>query len=338
MDNYEKVLESIKQLPDQAKQAWEEVNKLDIPQNCKEAKNIVICGMGGSGLPAHLMFGVTNLKVPTVLLQDYSLPAWADKNTLVFLSSYSGNTEEVIACGNRAIEAGCILAGITTGGELVKLLNQNNSLAYVFDPMHNPSGQPRLGLGYNLFGQLALVYKMGLADTEPEGLDKQIDCINVSPGVWEKLETGTDKLAESLKDKLPVFFAAEHLVGSAHVAANQIHETSKTFATYFAIPESNHHLLEGIKHKNGNLFPVFLDSKWYRPANRRGLQVTKELLEKSELSGYSYQPPEDNNRLREVFQTLIFSSLLSLKLSKLYGEDPIAIPAIDYFKEKLEES
>ncbi|MDO8452588.1 MAG: SIS domain-containing protein [bacterium] len=339
-DNYQKVLESIKKLPDQAKQAWEEVSKLDIHGQYKKAKSIVVCSMGGSGLATDLMLGVTKSSVPIILVQDNILPGWADMDTLAFLSSYSGNTHEVLSFGAEALdrENNCLIASMTTGGALKEFLNQNapSSLKYFFDPLHNPSGQPRLGLGYNFIGQLAMFYKLGYVNTEPEDLDKQIDCLYVAPTVWKELEAETEDLATKIQGKLPVIFGSEHLAANAHVLANQLNETSKTFAVWFEIPESNHHLLEGLKQKNAEIFPIFLDSPWYRPSNRRSTQITQEIFKENGLNGYTYKAPESNNKLREVFQTIIFSSLLSVKLSKLYGEDPISIPTIDYFKSQLE--
>ena len=43
-----KVLLSIKLLADQVEQAWDEVSKMEMPEGCSLAKNVVVCGMGGS--------------------------------------------------------------------------------------------------------------------------------------------------------------------------------------------------------------------------------------------------------------------------------------------------
>ena len=45
-----KILASVRMLPDQMEQAWEEIKTLDVPKSCFNAKNVVICGMGGSAL------------------------------------------------------------------------------------------------------------------------------------------------------------------------------------------------------------------------------------------------------------------------------------------------
>ena len=43
--------------------------------------------------------------------------------------------------------------------------------------------------------------------------------------------------------------ASEHGLGCAHTAANQFNESSKRLAVSFALPELNHHLLEGLAAK-----------------------------------------------------------------------------------------
>ena len=49
------------------------------------------------------------------------------------------------------------------GGPLAKWAQTKKIPAYIFDDAAgNPSQQPRMGLGYSVFGQLALLVKLGL--------------------------------------------------------------------------------------------------------------------------------------------------------------------------------
>ena len=76
------------------------------------------------------------------------------KNSLVILSSYSGNTEEIIDSFNIAFKQDLALAIITTGSELLDLAIKNN-IAYIKIP--DEDIQPRLALGYSFRAILKLL-------------------------------------------------------------------------------------------------------------------------------------------------------------------------------------
>ena len=86
----------------------------------KKFNNILICGLGGSGIGGTIINDIISPKanIPILATKDYSIPNFVDENTLVIASSYSGNTEETIyaleKCQSRNTEI-CI---ITSGGKL----------------------------------------------------------------------------------------------------------------------------------------------------------------------------------------------------------------------------
>ena len=64
--------------------------------------------MGGSALGPDVFKHAfkSELTVPFEVYNSYELPAYANKNTLVVLSSYSGTTEEVLFAGKQAEQLG----------------------------------------------------------------------------------------------------------------------------------------------------------------------------------------------------------------------------------------
>src|SRR3954471_20074810 len=61
---------------------------------------LVVAGMGGSAVGARLAIGVLGDRArrPIVVADGYGLPPWAGPDVLVLCSSYSGSTEETLAC------------------------------------------------------------------------------------------------------------------------------------------------------------------------------------------------------------------------------------------------
>lgn len=337
------ILSSIEHLPQQIDETWKGVSYIGTPKACSDAKNIIVSGMGGSGLGAdivrNLMF--SKLRVPLDIVNGYSLPNYVNHESLVILSSYSGNTEETIAAAKDAIKRRAKIVGISTGGELVHILTKANLPSFIIDPKSNLSGQPRMGLGYSLIGILAVLAKCNFVTLEVGEIQNLLissEKFVKEFGVGAATHTNIAKrMAEKLAGKIPVLMSSEHLIGVAHTFRNQINENAKNFAYSFKISEANHHLIEGLKfpHNAKNLLHfLFLESKNYHTRNIKRYGITQDVIVKN---GYNFDLYKTTSRreLEEVFEVLILGSYISFYLAILHGIDPTPIPWVDYFKAKL---
>ena len=337
------VLASIEALPYQIKQTWEELEEIKIPNNFKKVANIVVIGMGGSALGARMIDALAFevLDVPLEIVNGYHLPAYADQQTLVVVSSYSGNTEETISSYLEAARRNCQVFVITSDGRLAELAAKNQNPAYIFQPKYNPSGQPRLGLGYSIVAQLGLLAKCGLVRLK----DAQIsEVFNYLQEKEEKFtpeiptsQNEAKKLAFSLKGKVPVLISSEHLVGASHAFKNMLNETAKTFSMKFTLPEMNHHLLEGLmnpKENRENLKFLFLQSEFYDLEIEKRFQITQDVVRRNEIEIELWQA-KGRTRLIQVFETIYFGAFVSFYLTIFYQVDPATIPWVEFFKEEL---
>ncbi len=340
------VMRSIDALPQQLQQSFEEIQQINFPEEFKQIRNVVVCGMGGSRFPTYILKELfkKQLSVPYLLNDDYSLPGFVGPETLVLLSSYSGTTEEVITNAKAALEKGTKLVGITAGGEVSKFLKTNNAPVYVFNPIHNPSGQPRIGFGYAVGGQLGLLIKLGLIKINPTDV---LTAISSAAKLFEqfKLDIPQEKnpakqIALKLFQRYPYYIVAEFLTGVGNAIANQTNETAKAISSFRIIPELNHHLMEGLK------FPdklrdvatfVFFFSKLYSPPIQKRFLITKEVVERNNIQTLWYEL-QGKTQIEQTFELMGFGSYFSMYLSTLYEQDPSAIPYVDYFKQKLKEA
>jgi len=327
------VLGSTEKLYDQCKQVYDDFKKLSISP-FEDIRNIVICGMGGSAYGGHVvlsMFG-KNLTAPLLIVSDYHLPKFVNKNSLVLLTSYSGTTEETLSCAKEALNLGAKSFVLTSGGELFDIAKNNNIQNYVFNPVNNPSGQPRLGTGYIVLGTLMIFKRLNLIDLS--------DDIIVS--ATENLLKNKNKISENAKDlayktygKIPLIFASEFLEGNAHILRNQINETAKSLSEFGVIPEINHHLMEGLKNpQDRKLISLFINSTLYSERNEKRLNLTKDVVTQNNIEIIEYLP-NGNDQLSQVLDVLSFSGFYSFYLAILYNQDPSLIPWVDYFKEQL---
>ena len=328
------VLVSTGLLLEQCSQILIDAKPLSFPNEYLDIKNIVFSGMGGSALGAQIVYNLykKQLSLPFYINNDYNLPGFVDENTLVILSSYSGTTEETLSSAKDAIDKKCKITAITTGGDLAKLMEDKNFPYLKFEPKNNPSGQPRLGIGYSVFGTIILLSKLGVLGVNNNDLTKAIESIRQTRN---KIEEDAKLLSKSLQNTIPVIFASEFLIGNAHVLRNQFNETAKTFSTYSPLPELNHHLMEGLKNPpEKNLKILFLESDLYSEKLKNRIQLTKDVVLKNNLSYESYKALE-NSALSQVLEILLLGGYLTFYLAILYDQDPSVIPWVDYFKKEL---
>lgn len=339
------VLESTGMFADQCQQAWSESSVLTYPKSYDQIYNVVVCGMGGSRFTPRTIKELykDRIKEPYEINEDYTLPSYVDKDTLVVLSSYSGTTEEVLSCAQEALKRGAKLSGVMMNGNgsIRTFLKHNNVPGYYFDPKFNPCGQPRIGGGYLLMGHAGLLKSLGLLDLSDTEVVEAIEFARTF-GLSLKADVTLDKnqakkLANTLLDTHPFIVTSEFLRGFGNGFANQINETAKMISDPRFISELNHHLMEGLKrpeslHHNG-LF-VFILSKLYSNVIQKRFRITKEVVEKQNVKSLEISLTGPS-MLAQVLEAYTLSGYTTFYMAMLYDTDPVAIPWVDYFKAEL---
>lgn len=339
------VLGSIELLYSQIRQVLDESRLIKIPREYSKVKNVVINGMGASNLGAGIFKAVFNdkIKVPVNIVPGYEIPAYVGENTLYIISSYSGNTEEPLSVYKEVKKRGAKMMAITSGGnsQLEKIMIKDNVPGYIFKSDKNPSGVPRLGLGYSIFGMAVMLAKSGLFTIDVEEIKQIITDLEL----WDhelrpQIKTKTNpakKLAEKLYGKQIVVVGAEFLQGNLRVLRNQICETGKTFAGYLALPELNHYAMEGLgnpKSNKNDLVFFFIDSLLYHPRIQKRSGLTKEVVKKNGIKYVDFTL-KGRSKLEQAFELLQLGSWVTFYLAMLNNENPAKNPWVDWFKTRL---
>ena len=336
------VLASIEALPDQIQDAWSATESLVFPDTYPNCRNIVVSGMGGSALGSLIIKGLfkDELTLPLEVYSHYHLPNYVDHNSLVLLSSYSGNTEETLSAAKQALEKKAKIAVITSGGELEKLSQQHSWPIYKIEPTYNPSNEPRMAIGYSVFGQLSILAKLGLINIAGVEVLNLVDHLRslVKRLTVESVEQNTAKLlAYSAYDKVIVLSAAEHLIGAVHVTNNQINENAKNLTAEWHLPEFNHHYLEALsfpKSIHENIFFLLFNSPLYTPEVTKRVGITSTVIEHM---GYPVEVVEATapTKLEQVFEIITLGSFFNFYLAMLNNINPAPIPNVDWFKAEM---
>lgn len=337
------VIRTLELLGEQAKQATKEAGQNDFYPSGFE--NVVICGMGGSNLGGRLIQSALSgrLSVPVLISADYELPSFVGPKTLAVISSYSGTTEESLAALSDARRRKARIAVITSNNDsaLKKEMEKNAYPGYVFDPRHNPSGQPRLGLGYSVFGLIAMLKQAGVLDLPGSRIEEAIRHLEGCQAAFglsvETQANPAKQMSDFIYGGIPVLVGAEHLAGNLHIIRNQINECSKNFSVYLVAPELNHYAMEGLVKPDSNpknLRFVFFDSDKYLPRNRKRLELSKKVVKKNKID-YIDLGVSPVNRFSQSLEVLALGGWLSFYLGALNDVDPVSIPFVDWFKKEL---
>jgi len=333
-------LKSILSFHSQFKQSHKEASNLNIIDDYSDSADIIIAGMGGSSFGGRVLkaaFSEDALTIPVSILSDYNLPNYADEKTLVIVTSYSGNTEEAISILHQSKSKGCKIVAITSGGKLKNAIESGGIPGYIFDTKDNPSGSPRTGIGYIIGSTLGIMSSLKFIDYNMASAEKTAKFIQSFSSLLAKPNSLSNRIAQNLDGKIPVFISAEHLTCASYISRNFLNETAKMVGFTLEIPDMNHHSLDGL------LFPSYLKFQLkfvYFISSLYGEQIVKRFEITSEIT--KRQGFEDitiklgaKNKLDEIFEVIIIGSLMSYNLAISKSVDPSTNEMVDFLKSKL---
>lgn len=318
----------------QCETAWSEVNSLNLPHHLEEINNIVFCGMGASIYGALVLKSLLGREIsfPTEVISDYYLPDYVGSNTLVVLTSYSGSTEEVLSCAHEAKAKGAKMIILTKGKQLSEFAHENKLPAYIFDDKLNLSGAPRVGCGYTIYGLIGLLNKLNIIDIEDRAIT---DSFIQLRDKFQDIKTQAREAIAIFENKIPIIFSAEHLSGNAQIIRNQFNETSKTFSSYFLIPDLNHHLMEGLQFPaESKLQFLVLNSPNYSEKIKKRIQLSIDVVKQNRHNVHEFIT-SGATVYEDFLEILTYGTFLTTFLGLSYGQNPAINPWVDWFKDQL---
>lgn len=324
--------ELLKQFPKDLNEAIKIAEAASFKSFKGEINNVVICGMGGSGIGGTIASQIiyNSCKLPVVCCKSYQLPAFANKNTLVIASSYSGNTEETISCIQQAGIKNCEVVVLTSGGVLLDIAKQKG-----YNYIQIPSGQPpRSAFGYS-FPQLFFILKQYdvIASNHKEDFLSSATLIEKS---HKEIVKEAEKIAHQLKGKIPVIYAETFYSGVAVRFRQQLNENSKTLCWHHAIPEMNHNELVGWDINYPFIAPVFLVGGDESSRNNYRIDINKEIIS-PQVEEIITIKSKGHNRIERTLYLINICDWVSLFLAELNDADPELIKNIVFLKSKLSE-
>jgi len=325
----------------QSEQAKFSVELLNTENDGRIIDNVLVTGMGGSALAALLVKSwlKSELKLPFEVVRSYDLPSYVAKNTLVIVSSYSGNTEETLSCLKQAEAVGAQVAIIASGGQLV---DQAKAKQITYASL--PDGiQPRMAVIYNLCALIALLVNFDIVSSDKlDEIKSSSDWLKSESAKWAS-DVHTDnnyakQLALQAVGKTAVFYGGTLSAPVAYKWKISWNENAKNVAFWNELPEFNHNEFIGwTSHPVEKPFAVFdIVSSFEHPRLLRRFEISDRLL-----SGMRPKSTVINLAGESVIQQLLWGSILadfvSIYVAILNGVNPTPVVLIEKLKQELEQ-
>lgn len=329
-NQFQVLIDSYKQI----ESAWN--NKIDLEDESKnEFNNIIVAGMGGSAISADLLnsFLGNELRVSLQVCRDYSLPYYANENSLVIISSYSGNTEETISCLEEAIQNGCKVITVSTGGNVKTLARENNM------PCINlqKGFQPRYALGVSFFTLLKILQSLNIIPNQSEVVSKVKELWKNKGVEYSTTENTALTMAEELVGFIPLIYSSTGLAAVGYRLKCQFNENSKLHAFNNVIPELNHNEIIGwetFQDKQLNAKLITILDKEYHPQIIKRFNITRKLAKKSKVEILNLRSSENDSKVR-IMDLIYLGDWITYYLSILRDFDPSEIDYINELKQRL---
>lgn len=309
----------------------------DFPKQCREAlnlprgisvsgqiDNIVITGMGGSAIGGDLLkIYLHDINIPVHVNRDYKLPGFVNENSLVFVVSYSGNTEETLSSLKDAKARNAKIIGITSGGKLSEECEKVITI---------PSGlQPRAALGYSFFPMLGVLHNTNIVRVKNDDLNEMMDILKQT----DKFNDHGEELSKKLKEKIPIIYASEALGAIAFRWKTQINENAKIAACYNVFSEMNHNEIAGYKGMDRKFTAIIIKDKYDNDRIKKRMDICKGLMEMT--VDVEEVETQGESLLARMFSIIYLGDFVSYYLALLNRVDPSPVEIIEELKKKLVE-
>jgi glucose/mannose-6-phosphate isomerase len=323
------MIDDVLGIPDQLRDALWRIESARL--QAEDSDGLLICGMGGSAIGGNLAnaaLGDRRTK-PLMVIRGYALPSWATPKWTVLCSSYSGETEETLACYAAAEALGARRIVVSTGGTLVDQAREAGvpvvGLPGIF--------QPRAAIAYMFTAAAEVAALCGAGprlhteiDAAAAFLAKQSDALGAKAA----------GIAAQLEGTIPVVYGVDLTGPVARRWKTQVNENAKLPCFYSELPEADHNEICGWNEiaAEATLAGIFLEDCDQHPRERRRIELSAKAVSDAGATAVRVETAGETRVARLLWGTML-GDLVSLELAERRGVDPLPVEPIERFKEAM---
>jgi glucose/mannose-6-phosphate isomerase len=295
--------------------------------------SVVVCGMGGSAIGGDVLRAWLSAEggPRCEVARGYSVPRYVGRQTMVIVSSYSGNTEESVSMLEDARTRTSRIVTVSSGGRLAEMA-ESLSLPHVAVP----GGMvPRASFGYMFGALLGISERAGIAapDRQLEEAARvlaQTNC-RCSRGVQTQ-ENPAKRMAHELHGLVPVVVGHGLSAPVAKRWANQMNENAKSLAFASELPEMDHNEVVpwASDPRSQGFSAIFLDHDFSDARMARRLEATRALV--CGRAAAHVVKATGRSPLAQLMSLVALGDYVSVYSALVRGEDPSTTEPIERLK------
>jgi glucose/mannose-6-phosphate isomerase len=323
--------------PEQVEAAADDASFIGLPEK-DDIENVVVLGMGGSGLAGDIMTAVAGpfMPVPIVVTKGYEPPSFVGPTTLCFALSFSGDTEETIEAAETAALAGARMVVVAKGGDLTRLAKSwEATLIGVPDGLP----YPRAGVGAMSIPTLLVLEQVGLFPGAREWVHYAVDQLKARRDELAKDENEAREVARRIGRTMPIVYGGGGLGAAAALRwKNEINENCKAPSFAHTVPELTHNEVCGWGQHGDVTRQVFslvlLRHDHEHPQIMRRFDLVRQWTEEV-VAGVEEVHASGEGRLAQVLDLMFQGTMVSLHMAAQEGIDPGPITVLEEIKAAL---
>jgi len=318
----EKIKELIRTFPKQVVDAIKE-SKISI-EDSEKIENILLTGMGGSGVAGNIVKDIVDFKKPFVINKDYSLPGFVNSKTLVFVVSYSGNTEETIQALQTARRKNAKIIVITSNGKASEIATTHD-----IPLIRMPKGLiPRFTVIFQLFAILHALHNCGIIRLKKQDIEEAVNSLK------KDYSKTAEELAKKLRDKFVIIYTSPKLKGVGLYWKQAFNENAKIHAFNSTFPELNHNEIETYTKNLENYHVIILRDETEPIRINKRIKLMKDIIKKSkaQISEIMFKGASE---IAKNCSAIKLGAMTSAELADMTDTDAFKTELLDEFKKQL---
>ena len=317
---------------------WAEIAKNTYEENWKSLEyenidHIVFAGMGGSGSIGDIFSAIlSQTKLHVTIVKGYTLPKTVDKNSLVVITSVSGNTAEALSILDQAKSSDCNLIAISSGGKIEQICNENK-IEYRKIKEYN---SPRASLVSFIFSMLKIL-KFIIPIKEEDIIESLENLKQLQNKISSNNLTDSNKALSLAKEisGIPLIYYPWGLQAAGIRFKNSLQENAKMHAMVEDVVEASHNGIVAWENES-QVFPILLQGDKDNIKTKERWKVLKIYFNNNKIEYKEIFSIKGNilAKLIHLIYLLDYTSIYKAVISKI---DPTPVKSIDFIKSRLEE-
>ena len=317
---------------------WSEIAENTYKENWQSLKyqnvnHIVFAGMGGSGSIGDIFSAIlSQTKLHVTVVKGYTLPKTVDKNSLVVITSVSGNTAEALTILEQTKYLECKVVAISSGGKIEKICKENKT-EYRKIKEYN---SPRASLVSFIYSMLKIL-EFIIPIKKEEIIESLQNIKKLENQISSNNLTDSNQALNLAKEisGIPLIYYPWGLQAAGIRFKNSLQENAKMHAIVEDVVEASHNGIVAWE-KKSQVFPILLQGNDDNIKTKERWKVLKIYFDVNKIEFKEIFSIKGNilSKLMSLIYLLDYTSIYKAVISKI---DPTPVKSIDFIKSRLDE-